>query len=235
MLKKKVFWLYLLLASLMALPGWALPSSLIANYTISSKQNGKPVSAKAKIYYAGQKFRAEISSNANTSSSPVRVSNNATIIMDTRTKVGYLLDAGSRTAIKIDQNQMKAVTGGGSGPSSLADPSSLTDTAKLKAEIARQGGKQVGKANILGQSCTIWQMSGKVPMQGTTHNVTSKVWLADAIGMPLKMEANSDKAGQIMSMQATALQVNVPVNNSMFGVPAGYAVRNLQDMYKAPR
>jgi len=241
MLKRTAFWLTLFLVSSLALPGWSLPKSLIMTMEISSKQGGQPIKANAQLWYANEKFRAEITSNMNTSgqgNTPVKIGNKATIVSDLKTKMAYLIDDASKTAIKIDQGQMAQMTGGAqSGPQSFTDPASLTDPAKLKAEIKKQGGKEVGKAKILGHTCTIWQMSGKtqVPMgqgKSETQNITSKVWLADAIGMPLKVEVTSDKMGAIVNMQATKVQVNVPVSNNMFGVPAGYQVRDLMDMYK---
>ena len=65
--------------------------------------------------------------------------------------------------------------------------------------------------------------------------MTSKVWLADDLGMPLKVEVRSDKMGEVVSMKVTQVQVNPPINGGMFGIPAGYKVRNLMDMYKAPK
>lgn len=241
MLKRKALWLTFILVSMLTLPGLALPKSLIMSMEISSKQGNKPIKANAQLWYTNQKFRAEITSNFSTSgqgNTPVKIGNKATVISDLSKKVAYLIDDASKTAIKIDQAQVGQMTGGAqSGPQTFTDPTSLTDPAKIKAEIKKQGGKEVGKAKILGHSCTIWQMSGKTQMpvgqgKSETQNVTSKVWLADAIGMPLKVEVSSDKMGEIMRMQATKVQVNVPVNNGMFGIPSGYQVRDLMDMYK---
>lgn len=241
MFKRKALWLTFILVSMLTLPGLALPKSLIMTMEINSKQGGKPIKANAQLWYANQKFRAEITSNFSTSgqgNTPVKIGNKATVVSDLTKKVAYLIDDSSKTVIKIDQAQMGQMTGGAqSGPQTFTDPTALTDPAKIKAEIKKQGGKEVGKAKILGHMCTIWQMSGKsqIPMgqgKNETQNVTSKVWLADEIGMPLKVEVTSDKMGEIVRMQATKIQVNVPVNNGMFGVPSGYQVRDLMDMYK---
>lgn len=241
MLKNHRYWLSLILVAIFALPSWALPKSMIMTMQINSRQSGRPISANAKLWYANQKFRAEVTSNANTSQSPVKISNKATVLMDLKSKIGYMLDESSKTAIKIDQTQMNKMTGQNGSATSFTDPTALTDPAKVKAEIQRQGGKEVGKATILGHSCTIWQMANtmKVPTgQGkpaTNQNVTSKVWFADKIGMPLKVEVRSDKMGEIVTMKATNVQVDVPISNNLFGVPSGYKIRNLMDMYKAPR
>ncbi|PKL77738.1 MAG: hypothetical protein CVV27_04650 [Candidatus Melainabacteria bacterium HGW-Melainabacteria-1] len=240
MLKKTSFWLCLLLVSVIAMPGWALPNSMIMIMEINSKQGTRPVKANAKLWYANQKFRAEVSSNLNTSqaNTPVRIGNKATIVMDLKSKIGYMIDDSSKMAIKIDEKQVGNMTGNSAqGNRSFTDPAMLTDPAKVKAEIIRQGGKQIGKEKLLGHNCTIWQMSGKMPAaQGQpAQTATSKVWLADALGMPLKVQVSTDKQGEIVSMRVTNVQVNVPVNNNLFGVPAGYQVRNIADMYKAPR
>lgn len=234
LLKWSGFWLSLMLVALVSLPALALPKSMIMTMVISSKQGSKPVTANATLWYANQKFRAEVTSNMTATNSPVKIGNKATIVMDIKSKVGYLIDDSSKIAIKVDQTQLQSATGGKTGPKSFADPAQMTDPAKIKAEIQRQGGKVVGSANLLGHKCTIWQMSGKVPAQQgqPAQNVTAKVWLADDLGMPLKVEVRGDKMGEIMNMRATNVQVNVPVSNSKFGIPAGYKIRPLGDMYK---
>lgn len=240
MLKKRLFWLTLMLVSVLALPAWSLPNSLMMQMVVSSKQGGRPMQGNVQLWYANKKFRLEVTSNMNMSqtNTPVKISNKATFVMDVNSKVGFMIDDNSKTAIKIDQNQVSRMTGApAQGPQTFTDPSSLTDPAKLKAEIQKAGGKQVGKATLLGHACSIWQMSGKaqVPVaQGKMEEqmITTKVWLADDLGMPLKVEVKSDKMGNIVNMRATQVQVNIPVKASLFGVPAGYNVRDLMDMYK---
>lgn len=242
MLKRKLFWLTLILVSIVALPGWSLPNSLMMQMEISSKQGGRPMKGDVNLWYANKKFRMEVTSNVNMSqtNTPVKIANKATFIMDVNSKIGFMLDDTSKTAIKIDQNQVGQMTGAPAqgGIQTFSDPASLTDPAKLKAEIQKAGGKQVGSATLLGHKCSIWQMSNNVQVpvgQGKMEqqNVTSKIWLADALGMPLKVEVKSDKMGTIVDMRAKKIQVNIPINASMFGVPAGYNVRDLMDMYKS--
>lgn len=240
MMKRNALWLAMLLVAVLALPSWSLPKSLIMTMEISSKQGNRPIKATAQLWYANQKFRAEITSNLNMSNqnTPVKINNKATFITDLKSKVAYMLDDSSKMAIKIDQSQVSQMTGNAQGPQTFTDPGSLTDPAKIQAEIKKHGGKVVGKTKMLGHPVTIYQMSNKVNMptaqggKAVPQNVTTKVWLADDVGMPLQVEANSDKMGQIMSMKTTKLQVNVPVNASMFSVPKGYQVRSLMDMYK---
>jgi len=239
MIKKNSLWMAMLLVAVFALPGWSLPKSMIMTMQISSKQGNKPLKADAKLWYQNQKFRAEITSNMNMAqgNSPVKISNKATIITDLKTQIAYMLDASSKTAIKIDQAQVKQMTGSQKGPQTFTDPGTLTDPGKIQAEIKKAGGKVVGKAKIKGHPVTIYQMTNNANMHdgsGKTvaQSITTKVWLADDIGMPLKVEAISNKMGQIMLMNVTSIQTNVPVSNSLFGVPAGYNVRSLMDMYK---
>ncbi|MEZ0372882.1 MAG: hypothetical protein ACAI44_27570 [Candidatus Sericytochromatia bacterium] len=242
MLKKSTLWLCLLLISVLAMPAWSLPKSMIMTMQVSSNQGSRPVKVDAKLWYANSKFRAEVSSNTNMStSSAVRISNRATFIMDLKSMVAFMIDESTKTAIKVDQAQMQKMTGSsGTGSRAFTDPMSMTDPAKIKAEIKRQGGKEVGHATLIGHPCTIWQMTTaqKVPVgQGKmeTQNVTAKVWLADDLGIPLRFEARTDKLGAIATMNVSSVQVNVPLSGSLFGVPAGYKIQNLSDMYKAPR
>lgn len=236
LLKKSTLWLCLLLISTLAMPAWSLPKSMIMTLQVSSHQGSRPVTANAKVWYADSKVRAEINSNmAPQNTGTVRISNKATIVIDLNTKVGYLIDDGSRTAIRVDSSQLPNNGPGGS----LTNPATITDPAKIRAEIQRQGGKIVGKANLLGHPCTIWQMTStqKVPNaqgQPVAQAVTSKVWLADDLSVPLKVDVTS-ASGNLVSLNVTSVQANVPVSGGIFGVPAGYAVRNLADMYKAPR
>ena len=89
MIKKQSLWTALLLVAVFALPGWSLPKSMIMTMQISSKQGGRPLKADAKLWYANQKFRAEITSNMNMAQgkSPVKISNKATIITDLKSKI----------------------------------------------------------------------------------------------------------------------------------------------------
>lgn len=239
MIKKQSLWTALLLVAVFALPGWSLPKSMIMTMQISSKQGGRPLKADAKLWYANQKFRAEITSNMNMAQgkSPVKISNKATIITDLKSKIAYMIDDGSKTAIKIDQAQVQQMTGGQSGPQSFTDPATLTDPGKIQAEIKKAGGKVVGKTTIKGHPVTIYQMTNNATLpdgsgKSVAQSITTKVWLADDIGMPLKVEATSNKMGQVMLMNVTNIQTNVPVSNSLFGVPSGYNIRSLADMYK---
>lgn len=233
MLKKSSLWLCLLMLMTLAMPAWSLPKSMIMTVQIDSHQGPRPIAANAKIWYANNKFRAEINSNmAPQTSGAIKISNKATIVMDVNSKVGYLIDDGSKTAIRVDSSQIP------NQGSTFTNPASLTDPAKIRAEIQRQGGKIVGKASLLGHPCTIWQMTSTQKMpngagQMTSQSVTSKLWLADDITVPLKVEITSAQ-GKVVSMNVTSVQVNVPVSGGIFGVPSGYAVRNLSDMYKAP-
>ncbi|MGV3523623.1 MAG: hypothetical protein ACO1RX_05330 [Candidatus Sericytochromatia bacterium] len=241
--KKPTLWLSLLLVSMLALPGWSLPRSMIMTLEVSSKQGTRPVKATTKLWYANQKFRAEVTSSGvqQPANATVRIGNKATIIMDLKAKIGYLIDDGSKTALRLDQTQVAQMSGGNKpAQGQFTDPASLTDPAKVKAEIQRQGGRQIGKEKLLGHQCTIWQMTGKAPVpvaQGKTEtqNVTTKVWLADALGMPLKVIVTADKSGEVMNMRATQIQVDVPVNAGLFGVPAGYKVQDMAQLYKQGR
>ena len=64
--------------------------------------------------------------------------------------------------------------------------------------------------------------------------VKVKLWLADDLVLPLKVEVSTDKRGQIASMQTKSVEVNIPIKASLFAVPGGYKITNLSDMFKSP-
>lgn len=245
MLRYLFFWLLAITLSLPAWRAWALPPSLIMTTEMVSRQAGRDIKAYAKIWYSHMKFRTEVESNAmmSNASSPVQLNNRATVIMDMNQKVAYMLDPTHKTAIRMDSQQVNQMAGanpqnqGGASVNYFNDPSFLTDPAKLRAELQNQGGKQIGKATILGYTCSIWEINkkGNIPAgQGKTSTETVKVklWLAEDLVLPLKVEISTDKQGLIASMQTKSLEVNVPIKASLFSVPSGYRITNLADMFK---
>ncbi|PIQ25096.1 hypothetical protein COW36_15410 [bacterium (Candidatus Blackallbacteria) CG17_big_fil_post_rev_8_21_14_2_50_48_46] len=243
MLRRILFLLLVLAFSMPGLESWALPKSLIMTTELVSKEGGRNIKANAKIWYSNMKFRTEVESNMamTHNSSPVQVNNRATVIMDLNQKVGYMLDDRNKTAIRIDSAQFNQMTGGaaqkGANAQLFNDPNLLSDPAKLRAEIKSQGGKQIGTASILGHSCSIWEISkkGNIPAgQGktSTETVKVKVWLAEDLVLPLKVDVSTDKRGQVAVMQARSLEVNIPIKASLFALPGGYRVTDLADMFK---
>lgn len=243
MLKRTALWLAIALVSLWTFPGLAaIPKSMIMTTQIISSEGGRNVTADATIYYMDMKFRTEVSSNMQSTGS-VKVNNKATVIMDAKAKTGYLIDDRNRTAIKIDEAQVEQMTGSSGSAGSFTNPSEfLTDPAKVKSELQKQGGKQIGKEKLLGYNCTIWQIAQTVkipPARGsnaapTSDNIIVKLWLADEVSIPLKAEVTSAKRGKIASMTTKKIQVNVPVKGSMFDIPSGYKITTLADMFQTP-
>jgi hypothetical protein len=82
---------------------------------------------------------------------------------------------------------------------------------------ASGAGKIVGKGTVLGRSCEIRSFS-----QGGQGQ--SKVWLWN--GMPLKLEANGPGGG--MRMVATRIDTTPKLAPSLFKVPSGYQVKDMQ-------
>ncbi len=246
MFRQIFFWLVVLSLSFPNLESWALPKTLMMTTELVSQEGGRNIRANAKVWYSDMKFRTEVDSNTNMSNanSPVKISNKATVIMDMNKKVGYMLDDRAKTAIRVDTAQMNQMTGssrnpGTANPQFFSDPTLLSDPAKLRSELQKQGGKQIGKASLLGHPCTIWEIvkSAKIPVsQGktSTEMVKVKLWLADDLVLPLKVEVSTDKRGQIASMQTKSVEVNIPIKASLFAVPGGYKITNLSDMFKTP-
>jgi len=246
MFRQIFFWLVVLSLSFSNLESWALPKTLMMTTELVSQEGGRNIRANAKVWYSDMKFRTEVDSNANMSNanSPVKISNKATVIMDMNKKVGYMLDDRNKTAIRVDTAQMNQMTGssrnpGTANPQFFSDPTLLSDPAKLRSELQKQGGKQVGKTSVLGHPCTIWEIakSAKIPVsQGktSTEMVKVKLWLAEDLVLPLKVEVSTDKRGQIAAMQTKSIEVNIPIKASLFAVPGGYKITNLSDMFKTP-
>jgi hypothetical protein len=242
MLNKMKFWLAGLAISTIALPAWSLPKTMIMDMTMNVSQGARPVKADAKIYYANQKFRAEISSNldmSQQSSTPIKVSNKAVFLMDINQKIAYMIDSKSKTALKVDQAQVEKLTGQSSAnaPETFTNPAMLTNPAKIQEELKKQGAKVIGKTKMLGHPVTIYQMTktASVPVgqgKSESQSITTKLWLADDLGLPMKMEAVGSKSGKLASLDVKKVVVNVPVSAAMFKVPSGYQIRNLMDMYK---
>ncbi len=242
MLIKTKFWLAFLAVATLALPAWSLPKSMVMDMTMNIKQGNRPVKADARIWYANQKFRAEIKSNANMAqgNTPVKISNKAVFLMDMNQKIAYMIDSKSKTALKVDQSQVEKMTGqsAANAPETFTNPAMLTNPAKIKAELTKQGAKVVGKGKIQGHPVTVYQMTkqANVPTAGgksQAQSVTTKLWLADDLGLPMKMVATGSKSGQLASLDVKKVSVNVPVKSSLFSVPGGYKVRSLMDMYKS--
>ena len=140
MLNKTKFWLAGLAVATLALPAWSLPKTMIMDMTMNVSQGARPVKADAKIYYANQKFRAEISSNLNmsqSSSTPIKVSNKAVFLMDMSQKIAYMIDSKSKTALKVDQRQVEKLTGqsAANAPETFTNPAMLTNPAKIQEEL----------------------------------------------------------------------------------------------------
>lgn len=242
MLNKTKMWLAGLAISTLALPAWSLPKTMIMDMTMNVSQGARPVKADAKIYYSNQKFRAEISSNLNMSpqnSTGIKVSNKAVFLMDINQKIAYMIDSKSKTALKVDQTQVEKLTGQSSAnaPETFTNPAMLTNPAKIQEELKKQGAKVIGKTKMLGHPVTIYQMTktASVPVgqgKSESQSITTKLWLADDLGLPMKMEATGSKSGKLASLDVKKVVVNVPVSAALFKVPSGYQVRNLMDMYK---
>jgi hypothetical protein len=82
---------------------------------------------------------------------------------------------------------------------------------------ARGAGKVVGKGTVLGRSCEIRSF-------GAGGRGQSKVWLWN--GMPLKVEASGPQGG--MTMIATRVDTTPKLAPSLFKVPSGYQVKEMQ-------
>lgn len=216
----------------------ALPQSMMMVTEMTASQGGQNVTAKATIWYSNKKFRTEVSSNMKVPQNPnmkMGISNKAVFLLDMANKVGYLLDSSTKTALKIDTAQVSKMSGGSMSPQNFTDPVLMSDPAKIKSEITKNGGKQVGKEKLFGHNCTIWAIPTKSPVQGkpgVTETVSVKIWLADGISVPLKGEVTSPQRGKVASFVTRDFKVNMPLASTLFSVPAGYKITNLADMFQ---
>lgn len=216
---------------------WALPKSMIMNTSFTNHAMKQKIKVNAKWWYNNDKIRIEFNSNLNmpkNGSTAKLPTNNGVAIMNLKKKVGYLINDAAKIALKADTSQAAQLNPGMS--QTYTDPKTFTDPVKLKAEIKKQGGKVVGKEKLLGYNCTVWSIAPKKPvkvMPNSPHQkVKVKLWLADKISVPLKVETylNNKKA---TVFQVKNIKLNVPIKSSLFEVPKGYKVSDLMQMFQS--
>jgi outer membrane lipoprotein-sorting protein len=147
---------------------------------------------------------------------------NSTIIVDVPGKVAYMLNDKTKTATKVNLDQ----AGGQMGLGAMGIAPKLD---QVTAELKKRGAKVIGKDTLLGHPCEIYQMTqngmGNEPM-------TSKIWIASDLGMPLKVETSSKSKGMIGTARAQSVKTNVTLADSLFQVPAGYKVTDMAELAK---
>lgn len=197
----------------------ALPRTLQLEWENTVAQGNETVSLHSTTRIKGNRVRID------TTGAITKVQGtmpNSTIIVDVPGKVAYMLNDKLKTAMKVNLEQ----AGGQMGLGAMGIAPKLD---QLTTELKKRGAKVIGKDTLLGHSCDIYQMTqagmGNEP-------VTSKLWVATDLGMPLKIESSSKSKGHIGTAQAQSVKTNLTLSDALFQVPAGYKVTDMADMAK---
>lgn len=189
--------------------------------------NGQKIVVNSTVWYGGTKVRME-NEIAPTKGVPANLGKSA-IIYDSSEKAIYMMMPQNKTAIKADSNTLKKFQGAGANS---VNTQLLTNPAEIRNEIKKQGGKMVGAEVVLGYLCDIFEMNTQMPtnQSGGTENATVKIWLANKLSVPLKMQVDSKQRGRLVTINAKEINTNANIPSSMFQVPAGYQVTDIQKM-----
>ncbi len=116
-------------------------------------------------------------------------------ILNTKKGEAYLYQPEQNMATKIDINQMKG------DPKAPQDPMEDLDPVKMKS---------LGKETVDGKKCIMYEVA-------EADNATSKVWIWEEYGVPVKMEMVVD--GQKTVMEYKNIEVG-DIPDSTFELPA---------------
>lgn len=185
----------------------------------------------SKMSYSDKKVRME--NEIITKEKLPQGMNKSIMIMDSSKKIAYTLMPQNKSAMKIDMavmEKMQGASGSGAGLTSQF----VSDPSQVQSQIKKMGGKMVGAESILGYLCDIWSMNQEIQVaqDGTKEKATVKIWLSNKLSIPLKMEVTSPKKGNFISMKAKSLKTDVKLPDSLFEVPSGYQVIDMNEMMK---
>lgn len=147
---------------------------------------------------------------------------NSVMLIDPKTKMLFMLNAKTRTAMKMRTDDAATQFGLGQSPV-------ISAPEEIETEFKRRGGVKKGTATINGRLCDIWEVPYKSPSGEAT---TMKVWLVRDLKVPAKAEAFSKTRGKIMELTVTDIKTGVSLADSLFVVPSGYKVTDLNQVMK---
>lgn len=206
----------------------ATPQNMQLKTESTLNANGQKVVINSTVWYGTSKVRME-NDIAPTKGVPANLGK-STIIYDSAKKVVYMMMPQNKTAIKADSATLNSLQAQG-GAADL-NTQLITNPGEIRNEMKKQGGKMVGAETVLGYLCDIWQMESQVPVSqtGVKEPATVKVWLANKLSIPLKMEIISKQRGKVVSVVAKEVKTNMTIPSSTFEVPSGYKITDVQQM-----
>ncbi len=207
---------------------YSAPKNMQLKTESTLNTNGQKIVVNSTVWYGGSKVRME-NEIAPTKGIPANLGK-STIIYDSQNKVVYMMMPQNKTAIKADSETLNKLQGQG-GASNL-NTQLITNPGEIRNEIKKQGGKMVGAETVLGYLCDIWQMNSEIPLDqtGKKENATVKIWIANKLSVPLKMEIISKQRGKVVGIIAKEVKTDVNIPSSTFEVPSGYQINDVQQM-----
>ncbi len=128
---------------------------------------------------------------------------NVISIVNAEKGVAYYYQSDQKMATKVDISQMKQ------DPNTPRDPMKDLDPVKMNS---------LGKETVDGKECIVYEVSGQ-------DNSSSKVWIWEEYGIPIKFEMVSN--GQKTVMEYKNMQVG-DIPDSMFELPAGVKIMSFK-------
>lgn len=213
-------------------PAVAAPQNMELKTESTINSNGQRIIVNSHVYYGNKKIRMEneLSENKNIPAGMGK----STIIYDSAEKVVYMMVPQNKTVIKADSDTLSKIQSSSGGGANI-NTQLLSDPAQIPDQLKKQGGKMVGAETVLGYLCDIWQLKSEIPMMqpgqpAQKEPADVKVWLAHKLSIPLKVEITTPKRGKIVQIQAKEVKTGVSIPNSLFEIPAGYQVTDVQKM-----
>lgn len=207
---------------------YAAPQNMQLKTESVLNANGQKVVVNSTIWYGGSKVRME-NEIAPTQGIPANLGK-STMIYDSAQKVVYMMMPQNKTAIKADSNTLAKMQGqGGVGN---VNTQLLANPSEIRNELKKQGAKMVGAETVLGYLCDIYQMNTELPINqtGAKEKATVKMWLANKLSVPLKMEITTPQRGKVVSINAKQINTGINIPASTFQVPSGYKITDVQQM-----
>ena len=207
---------------------YSAPQNMQLKTESTLNTNGQKVIVNSTVWYGANKVRMENEIQP-TKGVPSNLGK-STIIYDSLKKTVYMMMPQNKTAIKADSETLNKLQNQGSVGN--INTQLITNPGEIRNEIKKQGGKMIGAETVLGYLCDIWQMNSQIPLDqnGTKEDATVKIWLANKLSVPLKMEIISKKRGKVVGIIAKEVKTGMNIPNSTFEVPAGYQINDVQQM-----
>lgn len=207
---------------------YAAPQNMQLKTESVLNANGQKVVVNSTIWYGGSKVRME-NEIAPTKGIPANLGK-STMIYDSAQKVVYMMIPQNKTAIKADSSTLSKMQGQ-SGVGNV-NAQLLTNPSEIRNELKKQGAKMIGAETVLGYLCDIYQMNTQIPVSqtGAKENATVKLWLANKLSIPLKMDITTPQRGKIVTINAKQINSNITIPASTFQVPSGYQITDVQQM-----